>query len=217
MPDVTVFVPKPFPYTFPFTFGAVDKAAQAAAHEPVLPIEYRYTLPDFFFVQEPSTWLGFIEVLQGMEELLMPIWPSEAIHAAPHLYPYIFGGTDLDQLFDKDISWWQNQPTTLMPEYTSEELYGAIHNIPYVFGGTDLRQLFDEADLTWYSQPATLMPEYHPRDLYGLFEGGISGGNWAVMQLSTPIFSPNGSGVAEPGQIDLPQSGYGRVEIVGPS
>ena len=174
MPNVTVFVPKPFPYPFPFTVGEVEIGVQAASYEPVLPIEYRYTLPDFFFVQEPSTWLGFIEVLQGMEELLMPIWPSE-------------------------------------------DIYGAIHNIPYIFGGTDLDQLFDEADMTWYSQPVTLMPEYYPRDLYGLFEGGISGGNWAVMQLSSPIFSPNGSGVGEPGQIDLPQSGYGRVEIVGPS
>ena len=68
-----------------------------------------------------------------MEELLMPIWQSEDIHATPHLYPYVFGGTTLDQLFDKDISWWQNQPTTLMPEYTSEYLYGDIHNYPSFF------------------------------------------------------------------------------------
>ena len=133
MPDVTVFIPKKFPYTFPFTFGEIDIGVQAAAYEPVLPIEYRYTLPDVFFTQEPSTWLGFIEVLQGMEELLMPTWRSEEIHATPHLYPYVFGGTTLDQLFDKDISWWQNQPTTLMPEYTSEYLYGDIHNYPDFF------------------------------------------------------------------------------------
>jgi hypothetical protein len=174
MPDVTVFVPKPFPYTFPFTFGVVEIGVQAASHEPVLPIEYRYTLPDFFFVQEPSTWLGFVEVLQGMEELLMPIWPSE-------------------------------------------DIYGAIHNIPYVFGGTDLPQLFDEADLTWYSQPATLMPEYHPRDLYGLFEGGISGGNWVVMVLSTPTFLPDGTAASPPtSTTPSPGTGSGQTSTRSP-
>jgi len=170
MPDVTVFIPQGFPYTFPFTFGEVDIGVQAAAHEPVLPIEYRYTLPDVFFIQEPSTWLGFIEVLQGLEELLMPIWPSEDIHATPHLYPYVFGGTTLDQLFDKDISWWQNQPTTLMPEYTSEYLYGDIHNYPNLF-----------------------------------------------MQLSTPVFDPDGKGVREPVSAPLLSEGAGSVELVGPA
>lgn len=164
MPDVAVFIPKQFPYTFPFTFGEVDIGVQAAAYEPVLPIEYRYTLPDVFFMQEPSTWLGFIEVLQGMEELLMPIWPSEEIHATPHLYPYVFGGTTLDQLFDKDISWWQNQPTTLMPEYTSEYLYGDIHNYPDFF-----------------------------------------------MQLSTPVFLPDGTAVSGPTGTKTRIVGSGRT------
>jgi hypothetical protein len=94
----------------------------------------------------------------------MPIWPSEEIHATPHLYPYVFGGTTLDQLFDKDISWWQNQPTTLMPEYTSEYLYGDIHNYPDFF-----------------------------------------------MQLSTPIFPPDGVSGASPTSTTPGIKGTGRT------
>ena len=113
-----------FPYTFPFTFGQSDGMAFIGDYEPVLPIEYRYTLPSVFFSEEPSTWLGFIEILQGLEELLMPIWPSEAIYGDIHNFQYVFGGTTLDQLFDKDISWWFNQPTTLMPEHYQRDLHG---------------------------------------------------------------------------------------------
>tara|TARA_R100001086_G_scaffold214074_1_gene130080 strand:- start:43 stop:591 length:549 start_codon:yes stop_codon:yes gene_type:complete len=180
MPDVIVFIPNKFPYTFPFTFGKVDIGVQAAAHEPVLPIEYRYTLPAFFLVQEPSTWLGYIEVLQGMEELLMPIWPSEDIYGAIHNFPYYFGGTDLDADFFQLYSKWWSPSIWLMPEYPSEMLFGTAHTDPPFF-----------------------------------------------MQLSTPIFDPDGRGVKEPGQAPLLNEGAGSatllnegsgsVELVGPS
>jgi len=83
--------------------------------------------------------------------------------------------------------------------------------MPSIFGGTDLDQLFDEADLTWYSQPATLMPEYYPRDLYGFYAAGESGGNWVVMQLSTPIFLPDGTAVSEPTHTRISTVGTGRT------
>jgi len=113
-----------FPYSFPLTFGKADGMSFVGDYEPVLPIEYRYTLTSVFFSEEPSTWLGFIEILQGLEELLMPIWPSEDIYGEIHNFQYVFGGTTLDQLFDKDISWWFNQPTTLMPEHYQRDLHG---------------------------------------------------------------------------------------------
>jgi hypothetical protein len=122
----SIAVPVPFPYTFPFTFGALSAYVDIGDYEPVLPIEYRYTMPS-------------------------------------------------------------------------------------IFGGTDLDQLFDEADLTWYSQPATLMPEYYPRDLYGFYTVGESGGNWVVMQLSTPIFLPNGTAVSEPTHTRISTVGTGRT------
>jgi hypothetical protein len=169
MANILVFTEAEFPYTFPFTFGEADKAVQAAAYEPVLPIEYRYTLPDFFLVQEPTTWHGYQEAWQNQSTTIMPIWRVDVRGADADTYPYIFGGTSLDQLFD-------------------------------------------EADLTWYSQPATLMPEYYPRDLYGLYDSGMSGGNWAVMQLSTPIFLPDGTAVTEPTHIKLSSVGTGRTQ-----
>lgn len=79
-----------FPYTFPITFGAVDKYIQVGDYEPVLPIEYRYTLPAYFMQEEPSTWLGFIETLQGLDEYLMPIWPPEVTGGTAHTDPSIF-------------------------------------------------------------------------------------------------------------------------------
>ena len=79
-----------FPYTFPITFGAVDKYIQVGDYEPVLPIEYRYTLPAYFMQEEPSAWLGFIETLQGLDEYLMPIWPPEVTGGTAHTDPSIF-------------------------------------------------------------------------------------------------------------------------------
>ena len=89
MPTITPIL-ETFPYTFPITFGKADGLVGIGDYEPVLPIEYRYTIPSIFFEQEPKHWLGFIEALQGMEELLMPIWPIAEIHSAAHLYPYFF-------------------------------------------------------------------------------------------------------------------------------
>ena len=89
MPSV-VTVPADFPYTFPITFGAVDKYIQVGDYEPVLPIEYRYTLPAYFMQEEPSAWLGFIETLQGLDEYLMPIWPPEVTGGTAHTDPSIF-------------------------------------------------------------------------------------------------------------------------------
>ena len=89
MPSVvTAFVD--FPYTFPITFGAVDKYIQVGDYEPVLPIEYRYTLPAYFMQEDPSAWLGFIETLQGLDEYLMPIWPPEVTGGTAHTDPSIF-------------------------------------------------------------------------------------------------------------------------------
>ena len=79
-----------FPYTFPITFGAVDKYIQVGDYEPVLPIEYRYTLPAYFMQEAPSAWLGFIEVLQGLDEYLMPIWPPEVTGGTAHTDPSLF-------------------------------------------------------------------------------------------------------------------------------
>mgnify|MGYP005819919773 FL=1 len=79
-----------FPYTFPITFDAVDKYVQVGDYEPVLPIEYRHTLPFYFMQEEPSTWLGFIETLQGLDEYLMPIWPPEVTGGTAHTDPSIF-------------------------------------------------------------------------------------------------------------------------------
>ena len=79
-----------FPYTFPITFGAVDKYIQVGDYEPVLPIEYRYTLPAYFMQEDPSAWLGFIETLQGLDEYLMPIWPPEVTGGTAHTDPSIF-------------------------------------------------------------------------------------------------------------------------------
>ena len=132
MPTMTPLI-ETFPYTFPITFGKADGLVGIGDYEPVLPIEYRYTIPSIFFEQEPTHWLGFIEALQGMEELLMPIWPIAEIYSAAHLYPYIFGGTDLDQLFDKDLSWWENIPTKLMPQYPPEMITGTAHTDPSFF------------------------------------------------------------------------------------
>ena len=78
----SIAVPVPFPYTFPFTFGALSAYVDIGDYEPVLPIEYRYTMPS------------------------------------------IFGGTDLDQLFDEADLTWYSQPATLMPEYYPRDLYG---------------------------------------------------------------------------------------------
>ena len=150
MANVLIFTEAEFPYTFPFTFGAADKGIQAAAYEPVLPIEYRYTLPDFFLVQEPSTWHGYQESWQNQSTTIMPIWRVDVRGADADTYPYIFGGTIDPSTFDTDVSWWFNQSTTLMPII-------------------DLQ------------------------DLYGRWPGGITGSSWATMQLSTPIFPPNGS------------------------
>jgi hypothetical protein len=87
MPTITPII-ETFPYTFPITFGKADGLVGIGDYEPVLPIEYRYTIPSIFFEQEPKHWLGFIEALQGMEELLMPIWPIEETTSGAYLYPY---------------------------------------------------------------------------------------------------------------------------------
>ena len=89
MPSV-VTAAADFPYTFPITFGAVDKYIQVGDYEPVLPIEYRYTLPAYFMQEDPSAWLGFIETLQGLDEYLMPIWPPEVTGGTAHTDPSIF-------------------------------------------------------------------------------------------------------------------------------
>lgn len=72
MADTITFTQRQFPYTFPYTFEDADKAYQAAAHEPVLPVEFRYTLPFFFLVDEPSTWHGYYESWQNQSTTLMP-------------------------------------------------------------------------------------------------------------------------------------------------
>ena len=79
-----------FPYTFPITFDTVDQYIQVGDYEPVLPIEYRYTLPAYFMQEEPSAWLGFIETLQGLDEYLMPIWPPEVTGGTAHTDPSLF-------------------------------------------------------------------------------------------------------------------------------
>ena len=89
MPSV-VTAAADFPYTFPITFGAVDKYIQVGDYEPVLPIEYRYTLPAYFMQEAPSAWLGFIETLQGLDEYLMPIWPPEVTGGTAHTDPSLF-------------------------------------------------------------------------------------------------------------------------------
>ena len=87
MPTMTPVI-REFPYTFPLTFGGASGLVTIGDYEPVLPIEYRYTIPSIFFEEEPSRWLGFIEVLQGMEELRMPVWPIEETTSGAYLYPY---------------------------------------------------------------------------------------------------------------------------------
>ena len=87
MPTMTPII-REFPYDFPITFGGASGLVGIGDYEPVLPIEYRYTLPSVFFEQEPSHWLGFIEVLQGTEELRMPVWPIEETTSGAYLYPY---------------------------------------------------------------------------------------------------------------------------------
>ena len=132
MPSITPLI-ETFPYTFPIVFGKADGLVGIGDYEPVLPIEYRYTIPSIFFEQEPSHWPGFIDVLQQTEELRMPVWPIEETTSGAYLYPYIFGGTSLDQLFDKDLSWWQNVATKLMPEYPPEMITGTAHTDPSIF------------------------------------------------------------------------------------
>ena len=88
MADVTTILIKKFPYTFSFTFGEAEGAVQAAAYEPVLPIEYRYTLPDFFLAQEPSTWHGYQEAWQNQPTTIMPIWRVDVRGADADTYPY---------------------------------------------------------------------------------------------------------------------------------
>ena len=87
MPTIIPVI-REFPYTFPLTFGGASGLVTIWDYEPVLPIEYRYTIPSVFFEEEPSHWLGFIEVLQGMEELRMPVWPIEETTSGAYLYPY---------------------------------------------------------------------------------------------------------------------------------
>jgi len=87
MPTITPLI-REFPYDFPITFGGASGLVTIGDYEPVLPIEYRYTIPSIFYEQEPSHWLGFIEVLQGMEELRMPVWPIEETTSGAYLYPY---------------------------------------------------------------------------------------------------------------------------------
>ena len=87
MPTITPII-ETFPYTFPITFGKADGLVGIGDYEPVLPIEYRYTIPSIFFEQEPSHWLGFIDVLQQTEELRMPVWPIEETTSGAYLYPY---------------------------------------------------------------------------------------------------------------------------------
>ena len=76
MPTMTPII-REFPYDFPITFGGASGLVGIGDYEPVLPIEYRYTIPSIFFEQEPSHWPGFIDVLQQTEELRMPVWPIE--------------------------------------------------------------------------------------------------------------------------------------------
>jgi len=89
---------------------------------------------------------------------------------------------------------WQNLSTFLMPNVRNEDLYGEAHNYPYVFGGTinpddQVNPHYQEA---WQNLATTLMPEVDPQDLYGRWPLGMSGGSYFIMQLSTPIFPPDG-------------------------
>ena len=102
MPTMTPII-REFPYDFPITFGGASGLVGIGEYEPVLPIEYRYTLPSVFFEQEPSHWMGYIEVLQCTEELRMPVWPIEETTSGAYLYPY----------FSMQIS-----PPTFLPDGT---------------------------------------------------------------------------------------------------
>ena len=131
MPSV-VTAAADFPYTFPITFGAVDKYIQVGDYEPVLPIEYRYTLPAYFMQEAPSAWLGFIEVLQGLDEYLMPIWPSEVTGGTAHTDPSVF--------MQEGPSTWlgfietlQGLDEYLMPIWPPEVTGGTAHTDPSIF------------------------------------------------------------------------------------
>lgn len=69
----------------------------------------------------------------------------------------------------------------------------------------------------WQNPSTQLMPIYPVNHLKGLYESGMSGGSWEVLQLSTPVFDINGIAVSAPTGVDLITDGAGDVEQKGPT
>ena len=73
----------------PAWMAAIDQANSQMS--PVLPIPYVYTLPSFFYVNEPSLQVNpvYYEAWQNQATTLMPIYSSEELEGARHLWPYM--------------------------------------------------------------------------------------------------------------------------------
>ena len=76
----------------PAWMASIDQAHHQTAVMPVLPIEYVYWIPSFFYEGEPSLQVNpvYYEVWQNQATTVMPVYPSEELHGSPHLWPFFF-------------------------------------------------------------------------------------------------------------------------------
>jgi len=84
------------------------------------------------------------------------------------------------------------------------------YSLPYLFFEQD-PEVFAKFAAAWQNQSTQLMPEYTSEQLYGAIHNYPD----FFMQLSTPVFSPDGTGVRGPGKVLLVSEGAGNVTIVG--
>ena len=103
---------------------------------------------------------------------------------------------------------WQNQPATLMPVYPSEDLYGPRHAFPSFFFEQE-PSYFEGFPEAWQNQATTLMPIYSSEEL----EGARHLWPYLTMQISRPVFLPDGTGVTSPTKADPVNSGRDDLEL----
>lgn len=155
----------------------------------------------------PITFGGAIAAFTVEESF--PVWPIEYHHWMESVFFQMEPGDQINPVY---FEAWQNLSTALMPNVSSEELFGEAHLYPYSFGGTIEPSNYISPPASWQNQSTWLMPEVYERELYGLYATGESGGSWAVMQLSTPTFLPDGTAVTPPtGTKPSPGTGTGRT------
>jgi hypothetical protein len=140
---------------------------------------------------------------------LLPTYPIPLYHWQHSPFFQMEPG---DQVNPAYLEAWQNPSTQLMPLVRTEELHGEAHQYPSCFGGTIEPSNYISPPESWLNQSTWLMPEVYPRDLEGLYAAGMTGGAWEVMQLSTPIFPPDGTRVASPTSTKPGFKGVGRTQ-----